>query len=272
MNGAEMKECERTRSRELMDEYIRGELSEAQREAFEEHYFECDQCFEELQFREKVLGVIQERGESIFADYITKKKRMRESLGSRFFRRIFPKAPLWRQGWVYAVVTTAIILILIPLLSNIFAPNKYEHLADIKPYPFLLTGLRSGATEGERLFQEGMRFYTDGEYTQSALFLEKAVALNPGKVLTYFFLGVSLLMEDNTGRAIRYLEKATVAQPDSEIFHWYLGQAYLKKGDGEKARKTLERVRDLDGDYRIRAEALIRKIEEIGNEADHRRL
>ena len=259
-----MKECENIQSRELIDDYIRGNLPESEKEALEQHYFECDRCFAELQAREKLIEVIQERGETIFAEYITKRKPFRESFRAGLLDRLFPKAPLWRQGWVYAAATVAVVLILVPVVSTLFGPNKYEHLAEFKPYPYLLAGLRSGASDGERLFHEGMRLYTDKDYDQAALRLEEVVAVDPESVLAYFYLGVCFLMEEKTAHAIQSLHKATVAQPDSEIFHWYLGQAYLKKGDGNKALIAFERVRALNGEYRIRAEALIRKIDEIG--------
>ena len=246
-----------------MDDYIRGKLSDADKEVFEQHYFECDRCFEELQFRENLLGVIREHGEAIFADQIRKREPIRESWGARALDRLFPKVPIWRRGWVYAAVSIAVILILIPIFSTMFAPNKYEHLSDVKPYPYLLSGLRSGAVEGERLFHEGMRFYSEENYDQAAQDLKKAVALDPENIIAQFYLGVCFLIMDKPGEAVKSLERATVAQPDSEIFHWYLGQAYLKRGDGEKALTEFERVRDVDGDYRMRAEALIRKIEEI---------
>lgn len=258
-----MKECENIKSRELIDDYIQGKLPESEQEALEQHYFECDRCFTELQAREKLIEVIQERGETIFAEYIVKRKPVRESFWADFLDRLFPKAPLWRQGWVYAAATAAVVLILVPLFSTLFGPNKYEHLADIKPYPYLLTGLRSGASDTERIFHEGMKLYTEEDYVQASQHLKEVVTKNPDNVSAHFFLGISFMMEENTGGAIQSLKRAATAQPDSEIFHWYLGQAYLKKGDGNKAIKEFEKVRDLDGEYRMRAEAMIRKIEEI---------
>ena len=261
--GAEMKECDKVKNFELIDGYIQGKLSEADREAFERHYFECDPCFEELQFREKLLGVTRDHGETIFADYITKRKHIREPLGPRILDRLFPGIPTWRQGWIYAAVSVAVILIMIPILSTLFAPNKYEHLSDIKPYPYLFAGLRSGGSEGERLFQQGMRHYTDGEYDQSSRYLEKVVTIDSKSALAQFYLGICFLMMDKTGMAVQSLERAVAAQPDSEIFHWYLGQAFLKEGDGERARVEFEKVRDLNGDFQTRAKTLIRKMGEI---------
>ena len=40
----------------LVDSYLRGELSEETKEAFEHHYFACDKCFLDLQIQAKLFG------------------------------------------------------------------------------------------------------------------------------------------------------------------------------------------------------------------------
>lgn len=255
--------CEDFQKSEVIDDYLLGRLSEEDREAFGRHYFECDRCFEELKFRENLIRVCREHGETLFADVLNEREAARKGRLADILAKLFPR-PFWQRRWVYAAVSVVVIVILIPLLfSTLFAPNKYAQLADIKPYPYLLAGLRSGASEQERLFHEGMRFYTSGEYKLASQRLEKVVAVNSENVLAHFYLGVCSLMDDEPGKATRSLERAAVAQPDTEIFHWYLGQAYLKKGAGDKALREFEKVHDLEGDYRLRAEALIQKIKEI---------
>jgi anti-sigma factor RsiW len=39
--------------REIIDEYLRGHLSESDRDAFEEHFFACDDCFAQVQSAEQ---------------------------------------------------------------------------------------------------------------------------------------------------------------------------------------------------------------------------
>ena len=71
-----MKKCKKFV--ELMDGYIQGTLSEADKETVEQHYFECDRCLEELQFRERLIGSIQEHGETFFAEYTKKRDKGRK--------------------------------------------------------------------------------------------------------------------------------------------------------------------------------------------------
>ncbi len=44
---------------EIVDRYVLGQLSTAEEESFEKHFFSCDQCFAEVQKAEKVIRGIQ---------------------------------------------------------------------------------------------------------------------------------------------------------------------------------------------------------------------
>jgi hypothetical protein len=41
-------DCTRVAREEIAERYLVGDLSDGDRNAFEEHYFECARCFEEL--------------------------------------------------------------------------------------------------------------------------------------------------------------------------------------------------------------------------------
>ena len=52
----------------MIDEYLVGELPEAEREAFELHYFGCDAYFQELKQREQLIDFIRRIGGSLFSE------------------------------------------------------------------------------------------------------------------------------------------------------------------------------------------------------------
>jgi anti-sigma factor RsiW len=52
--------------RDYIDEYLLNRLSEKDKAAFEEHYFNCQACFQELKARAEVLRVIKNRGQELF--------------------------------------------------------------------------------------------------------------------------------------------------------------------------------------------------------------
>ena len=250
--------CEEFKKSDVIEHYIQGKLSEKEREAFGRHFFECDQCFHELKFRKDLIQVCMEHSKELFSEFTNGTQEKRKGKWAWTVGKLFP-APSWQKRWIYAAVSVVLILALISVLITSLRPNKYERLAVIKPYPYLLVGLRHGAKNGERFFNEGMRLYTECHYNTAIRQLKKAVTADPENVLAHFFLGVSFLMEQNPTRAIQNLQKVIIAEPDSEIFHWYLGQAYLMKNEGEKALQEFQKVRDVNGTYRSDAEALIKK-------------
>jgi hypothetical protein len=63
-----MKKCEFEKQ---IDNYLLDRLSEKEKSAFEEHFFNCPICSKELIFREKILETIREKGREIFTDIIS---------------------------------------------------------------------------------------------------------------------------------------------------------------------------------------------------------
>src|SRR5579862_2101427 len=45
---------------EIIERYVRNRLAPAEREAFEEHYFVCEECFEKLQAVERFAAGVQD--------------------------------------------------------------------------------------------------------------------------------------------------------------------------------------------------------------------
>lgn len=53
---------------EIIVRYLNRELSDVEVEAFQEHFFNCDICFEELRFKQDALELIEAEGDKIFAE------------------------------------------------------------------------------------------------------------------------------------------------------------------------------------------------------------
>jgi anti-sigma factor RsiW len=68
--------CEFVQHDEVIIDYIEGLLQARVRKRFEEHYFICDECFQQLQMLEKVIALMRHHGEKIFV----------EKPASRFYR------------------------------------------------------------------------------------------------------------------------------------------------------------------------------------------
>ena len=57
-------ECNLKNRQELMNRYVTGGLSEGDAKAFEEHYFQCEICFQELRALEDAINVIENEGKN----------------------------------------------------------------------------------------------------------------------------------------------------------------------------------------------------------------
>jgi hypothetical protein len=54
-------DCDRAATEELIERYLRGNVSEEERTEFEEHYFECDACLHELEAASEVRELLLAR-------------------------------------------------------------------------------------------------------------------------------------------------------------------------------------------------------------------
>jgi len=108
-----MKKCE---YEDLIDDYLRNKLSEAETEKFEEHYFNCSSCFQKMTEREELISVIKNKGYEIFQDeYLseeTKKSPWYEPVVSFFTPR------QWAWAAASAAVMLIVVLAVIPIMKS----------------------------------------------------------------------------------------------------------------------------------------------------------
>jgi hypothetical protein len=105
----------RCRHQDWVDEYVLNRLCEKDKAAFEEHYFNCAACFEELKARTEVLTVIKDKGRELFK--AVPERGTEPSSSQR--KPAFFKPQVW---WTAAAVAAAAVLIGVVLL--IFRPAQ----------------------------------------------------------------------------------------------------------------------------------------------------
>lgn len=93
-----MKQFDKKNLDTIMDDYLNSRLSEKEKLAFEEYYFNNDQCFSELQFREDMISLIKEKGETVFSADVQIKKAVKNKL-VKFLSKLWPlhwfSEPIW---------------------------------------------------------------------------------------------------------------------------------------------------------------------------------
>lgn len=68
----------------IIDDYLQGKLTQEEKDKFDAHCFECDACFTEIRFREKLVNLIQQDGPVLFADYLKIRSNKQSGLPEKF--------------------------------------------------------------------------------------------------------------------------------------------------------------------------------------------
>ena len=103
-----MKSCEQEGK---IDAYLLRKLSQAESDAFEDHYFNCPACFQKTYARNELVDVIKYKGASIFAPEEEARRPVVET----------PKVPVWDRimafltprPWVAVAAAAAVLLVVI---------------------------------------------------------------------------------------------------------------------------------------------------------------
>jgi tetratricopeptide (TPR) repeat protein len=271
-------DCGRVARDEILESYLLGRLSEPDRDAFEQHYFECARCFDELQ----TLKAVREELPRVSVESETK-------TAHPFMR--------WAPAFgLAAVVVLAVTLVLFMRPSSpspeatktpsqaqlpeapkpqqpepALAPEpSLEQLARVEPPSYEPPKLRGALDEATERFQRGMEHYRKADYAAAVGDLRTAAELDPDAAHIRFFLGISHLMLGQDDAAIDRLQ-ATIALGDSpylEEAHLYLAKAFLRRSDLGAAETQLKRLMQLRGSWSDEAQRLLTQVERLKQRSD----
>lgn len=267
--------CEHVLQDDVAVAYLRGELPEAERDAFEEHYFECADCFERLQTVRQLHGMLRESsGAASRPARAPGAPRRRPAVGSL----------AWAAGAAFVAVGAAVVLrnavppqtvpgsprampspsavapSLAPALPGLPERPPLDVLARVEPPPYAPLVVRGGAV-ADTAFARAMEKYVRGDYAGAAQGLRAAAEEDPGSAELLFYLGVSELLAGRPQVAIGALRLAGAGDPAfSEASLYYIAKAHLARGNVEAARNALKAVVKGDGDHKERAQQLLRQL------------
>ena len=225
--------CDEVAAADLPSRYLAEDLGDAEREAYEEHYFECDACFGELEILRTTQAVLG-----------------REAPSARVRTRV--PARLWLP--IAAALAAAVTLAV--WWSS--PQSELTQMARFEPPRYEPPRVRGGSDPLDATFDRAMSRYRAGDFAGAIPELEEHLRRNPDHVRAPFFLGVSLLATDQPGPAIRQFEKViATGDPAYEEAAWYLlAKAHIKRGDVPAALAALDRTVALNGERAREARAL----------------
>jgi tetratricopeptide (TPR) repeat protein len=267
---------------EILEGYLSNALTDEDRDAFEEHYFGCARCFDELQ---TLKAIRDELPRTVAA---TENRRW------------------WMAGWPAAAALAAAVVLAVgaalwmrpaapdaPATAAIHPPSQAQQpaatsppaapatapvaagpsiaqLARFEPPRYEPLTLRGTPDEATARFQRGMEHYRKGDYARAAEDLRVASTLDPDAAHSRFFLGIAhlLLKQDDAG--IDRLQ-ATIALGDSpylEDAHFYLAKAFLRRQDSRAAETQLKKLIQLGGSRTNEARGLLAQIQKLNERSN----
>lgn len=253
--------CHEIESSELAEKYILGQLRPGEQQSYEDHYYQCSRCFEELQLRQTIRAELS---------------RMHPGASAA-------QAPRWKGNWLaWGAVAAALFVAaglgwwrfhptpppVAPVTSHVAQPAgsgpSLDLLARVVPPVYTVPTLRGGPTGSSR-FREGMAQYRVGNYEAAIAALTAAAAADPKSADPQFFLGICYLLTGRPDLAIARL-RATIDLGDSldlEMAHFYLAKALLSQKDVVRAEAELERTIALHGDLERQSRDLLDQIRKL---------
>jgi tetratricopeptide (TPR) repeat protein len=258
--------CDQIIKREIAERYLLRGLSEADQEAFEQHYFECPRCFEELQTYRALQLELKRAAPAISAE------RADTRIGSTW---------AWAAAAAVAVLVIGVSTWLRekgPVTRSVQTPVQQaparqqpvepsvpslSELTQVQPPPYVPATFRGPEDEARRQFRQAMQLYSKGDFQAAISGLRSASKLDPKAPDISFFLGVCYLLTGRPDTAINHL-RATVPLGDSpylEDAHFYLAKAYIQKRNLDAARGELRKLIELQGERKKEAQWLMEQIE-----------
>ena len=249
--------CEIVQGGNLAERYVLGQLAEPGRTAFEEHYYLCDRCLNEV----RLLQALQAAAPAVPV-------RRKAAFGN------------WTWAAIAAALVAAACLAALPLLRQqpvastpmavanppAGAADGYAAavhlLAQTEAPRYLPSRLRGAPASREDAFRAAMEPYTRGDYGAAADALRPLAEPSPDAVAAAFFLGICLLMTGNAEAAAQQLRAVEIQgdTPYLEPARFYLAKALLASSDLDGAAKTLQQTIGMKGDREADARQLLERI------------
>jgi tetratricopeptide (TPR) repeat protein len=276
--------CEQVLKGDIAGKYILRQLSVAEQEAFEEHYFECERCFEMLQTCRVLQVALNETSSVMHTEPIEEPVRWRWTWGLAalllYGAALIFVAAVAGGFWKYrASISGSSHHAPVGARNTNAAPknaageNKeavLAQLARVDPPPYNPTLVRGAEDQAALRFRRAMSYFLRKDYVAAIPGLQDAARLDANSSKANFYLGACYLLTDQTDSAIKSLQKAASsdAADYAEQAHFYLAKAYLRNNDVRSAQNELELTVKFHGDRENEAKDLEQELHHLPRPAE----
>ena len=275
-------DCDRAAREEVFESYLADRLSEEDRAAFEEHYFGCARCFDELQTLQGIRDVLSHGGGQSERNTARRLRGWAPALGLAATVVLATGAMLWMrsptppgppesaQPQLQSPATSSERPVPSESEPAVSPKSSLAELTRVQPPPYQPLRLRGLPDEATTRFLSGMEHYRKADYGAAVTDLRAAAALDSEASHIRFFLGISQLMVGQDAAGIERL-RATIALGDSpylEEAHFNLAKALLRRKDFGAAEAQLKALIQLRGSKGAEAGRLLTQIQELKKSSD----
>jgi hypothetical protein len=253
-------DCPIEAGRDLAEDYVAGALTEAEQDAFEQHFFGCAACLAQVQVLQDIKDGVRQLPPAT-ASYRPAPAPARVAapwLGLAIAAGLIAAAGWWWQGRSVpagppvAVATpppgtpapSAPAPGAPPANDPIEAPTRQAQLAQLAmvvPPRYVPLAVR-GAAPAAGTFDAAMAHYVAGRHREAAAALRTLSEAAPTDPGIGFFWGISELALGRADGAREGLTRAIAAdvQPYADEAHFYLAKVYLLEGAVDLATLELQ--------------------------------
>jgi tetratricopeptide (TPR) repeat protein len=264
--------CDEVSGNEIVERYVLGQLTGDERDAFEQHYFECARCFDLLRTYKDLQTELARTRDAITAASSRSLLRQWAWLPAAAVLLLSVSVVVWQRSTPGPAPSSSTAE---PPANPSTAPGStgspatspqrrsLDDLARFDPPRYQQGRLRGAADAATAKFQTGMDQYQRNDFASARASLSDASKLDPEAAHIAFFLGITKLLTGQPNEAADDLRR-TIALGDSpyrEEAHFYLAKAHLKLGRVDDALAELERVVQLRGSLETQARALRNQLE-----------
>jgi TolA-binding protein len=248
-------DCERASRENLAERYLAGALDAETRDDWEQHFFGCEQCAQQVEILQSIISPLREMAPEI-------RQEMK------------PQRPVRRWFWVaIPVAAMAGLIIAIPSMDvmrkktaqpapvAVAKAPDFTLLAKLDPPAYNAPVLRGVDSPAQQRFREAMTAYQSHDWSKAIEGLQRSLELDSTAAATRFFLGAAYLLGGNALSASTELERvASGDSPFRDEARFDLAKAYMAQNRPEEAIASL---RNCGGEFAAPANDLISRIQDL---------
>jgi hypothetical protein len=240
--------CEEVERQDIVGAYIAGKLPEEVRDRFEEHYFGCDLCLQQVECARVARDVLATRRPAESRKWLP---------WLAIAAALIAAVGIWK-----AVAPKQETAVVSPQAAG--SPDRtqtYQLLARFDPPPYKPSNLR-GAENSARQFREAMKQYSVGDFAAAVVALRSTVAAKDSLTEARYYLALSEVLSGERNAGIGDL-KRVIADGDTPYqseARFYLAKALLAANNASGARQQLETLVSEKSELAARATEILNQL------------